>query len=383
MVVTVRTVDLNVVFAGNALADVLSARGQVEADGGWPTCSVFVTAKPTVGNEEDDIQVTAGAGNNVVRFTGKLRRFRTSGFPKALEMVCMGSLAYAAEWAPAENLVYDQAVAAFVSEDAVTGVDFGVSDQQLIAAVLERVPRLAGTYTLGDIGGTGIALGNLAPEAFLWRAGTSAWSYIQQLDRATLYRTYQTQDGTVRRIKMIGHPNSTSDFTLDESDVLDGSTGNRDTERTRNAVTVLGYDYGDDKGGPVANFDGTYGANDFLGDASNPATRYPEEFNSPLIESGTQEDGTPDGTEGLNAHDIAEQVLLDVNKEFVEATVLSWRDDTHGPGLTCLLDCVNRLAIGEPMWVQGYSWEISEDGWQATYRLSGGGLEQTYATPEI
>src|SRR4051812_17197290 len=106
---TVRTVSCDVDFAGVTLTDVLSARGQVTADGGWPTCSVFVTAKPGTGNEEDDLVVTAGAGNNVIRFTGVVRRFRSSVYPKAIEMVASGTLAYAAEWSPDEDLFFQDA----------------------------------------------------------------------------------------------------------------------------------------------------------------------------------------------------------------------------------------------------------------------------------
>src|SRR5437016_11970059 len=100
MAVTVRTISLTATFAGVTLTDVLEARGQVVVDTGWPTCSVFVTAKPATGNEEDTLTVVAGAGNNVTRFTGKVRQFKSTAFPKGIELVGMGSLAYAADWAP-------------------------------------------------------------------------------------------------------------------------------------------------------------------------------------------------------------------------------------------------------------------------------------------
>ena len=62
MAVTVRTLSCTVTFASVGLTDVISARGQVSADGGWPTCSVFLSAKPASGNEEDALTVVAGAG---------------------------------------------------------------------------------------------------------------------------------------------------------------------------------------------------------------------------------------------------------------------------------------------------------------------------------
>lgn len=363
---TLRTVEATVMFAGVELTDVISARGQVAADSGWPTCSVFVTAKPATGNEEDTLTVVAGAGNNVTRFTGRVRRFRPSAFPKGVEIVGTGTLAYAAEWAPAEDLIFDDE---FPS---------GATDQALVAWALGFVPGIS--YVGADIQGTGITLGLEAPEAFDWKAGVSAWQYVQQLDRATLYRTYQQQDGTIRRVRMIGHPSSmTISFILANEDILEGSTADRNTEQTRNAVIVRGHDYGDGLG-PVLG--SAYGANDFQGDGTTASLRHPEPFASDLIEDGNDDDGTPLGNGGLDAQDIADAILEDVNKEFVEASIQSWRDDTHGPGQTCLLQSLDRLAIGEKMWVQGYAWEVN-DGWTSTYTLSGGGLEQPYTPPPV
>src|SRR4051812_42468818 len=191
MPATVRTVTCGVTFADVLLGDVISARGSVNADGGWPSCSVFVTAKPPTGNEDDGIQVVAGAGNDVIRFQGRVRRFRSSAFPKGLELVCAGDLSYAADWSPREDMAWDPDVPGWSSDwvPAELGAMFGVTDEELIRSVLDMVPDL--TYVSGDIDGTGVPLGNESAPSFVWRAGVSAWTYIQQIDRATLYRTYQ------------------------------------------------------------------------------------------------------------------------------------------------------------------------------------------------
>jgi hypothetical protein len=382
----VRQVSLVVTFAGVTLTDVIQARGEVSADSGWPTCSVFVTAKPTTGNEEDDISVVAGAGNNVTRFTGKVRRFRPSGFPKSIEMVASGTLAYAAEWVPPQDI------------DFLEVWPSGATDEQLVQWALDQVPGI--TYTAGNIAGTGTVLGtaahsgsqsgwafdwpgalNIYSKTWTWKSGMSAWAYIQNLDRATLYRTYQARDGTIYRVQMIGHPDNTADFTLGPQDILDGASGTRDTERTRNYVVVQGHDYGDGLG-PVQ---GTAaGSNDFQGDGTDPNLRHTESYQSNLIESGVDpEDGIWDSNPGLRADELAALILPDVNKEFVEASVPSWRDDTHGPGMTCLLDCLDRLAIGEPMWVARHAWEVGDNGWIATYGLTGGGLPQDNPSPPV
>jgi len=375
-VTTVRHTYLQVILDLTILSDVISARGEVAADSGWPTCSVFLHRYPyhldgppaTPIDEENDIQVDAGAGNNVTRFFGRLRRFRPSAFPKGIELVCMGKLAYANEWSPAEQILFDDAWPT------------GATDQQLIMDALDHVPQLGPTsYSSGDILGTSIVLGLTAPDNFNWDPGTTAWSRIQAIDQATLYRTYQTQDGTIKRVKMIGHPNNTPDFTLGEHDALDGTKGERNTEQTRNAVVVQGAT--DPKDGPARGL--ALASNGFQGSASDPTTRYPSKFSSPMIEDGNDEDGDPLSNTGLNAQTIAGEVILDVNKEFVDATVPSWRDDTHGPGMTATVDLLARIRVGEPMWVAKYAWEISDQGWQSTYTMTGGGLPQTYTTPEV
>lgn len=359
-------------FDGSGLSDVIGARGQVSADGGWPTCSVFVTAKPS-SNEEKPITVVAGAGNNTTRFTGVVRRFRPSGFPKGVELVATGTLAYAAEWAPDTDLDF--------LDDLFDAS--GATDQEIIRQALDLVPQIGtGGYTSGEIDGTGIVLGLEAPEAFDWKAGTTAWSRIQSVDKATLYRTYQTRDGSIKRIRMIGHPDTANDFTLAPQDILDGATGSRDTERTRNAVVVHGHDYGDDQDGPVLGFASGIFTGYAVYDGSDPTERFPEVFTSDLIEDGNDDDGNPLGYAGIDAQDVADAIKPDVLKEFVDAEIPSWRDDTHGPGLTCLLDCLARLAIGEPMWVRAYAWEVGDKGWQTTYTLHGGGL-QAQTTPEV
>src|SRR5262245_7844157 len=242
MAATVRTVSLEVTIASTVLSEVFGARGEVAADSGWPTCSVFVKEYPHVNNDPDDdpldeeetITVVAGAGNDVTRFTGRVRHFRPSPFPKAIEIQASGTLAYAAEWSPSEDLIF---------EDEWPS---GATDQQLVAWALGFVPGVS--YVGANIGGTSTTLGTEAPEAFDWTAGTSAWAYVQNLDRATLYRTYQARDGTIYRVRMIGHPDETEDFTLANQDILDGSSAGRDTQQTRNYVRVVGHDYGDGNG---------------------------------------------------------------------------------------------------------------------------------------
>jgi len=366
----VRQVTCEVRVNDVLLTDVISAKGEVQVDGGWPTCSVVVRDSPvSAGATDAHLTVDAGATVTtlVTRFNGRLRKIKPTGFPRGIELSCMGTLAYANEWAPDLDLEF---------EDLFPD---GATDQELVAHALNMVPQLGSGFSAGDFSGRGVVLGLEMPEAFNWNKGTSAWSRIQEIDKATLYRTYQTRDGSIKRVKMIGHPNSTPDFTLGPADCLEGSVGSRDTERTRNAAVVEGVNYAKD--GPARGF--AYGANAFQGSGDDPTTRYPSKYSSNLIENGLDPDDDPLDNLGLDAMVIAAEILPDVNKEFVEATIPSWRDDVHGPGLTCLLDMLDRLKIGEPMWVVRYQWEVTEKGWIATYGMTGGGLPQTYTPPEV
>jgi len=349
MAITIRNVSLSATLAGEPLENIISARGEIVADSGWQNCSVYVTEKPgeAAGLQEAPLTVTAGAGNNIVRFTGVVRRYRPSAFPKGVEIQAQGYLAYADEWAPSEDIFFDEEFPA------------GAHDEAIVAWALDHVPNV--TYNAADLEGWGAVMGTIAPEAFDWKAGMSAWSYIKQIDRATLFRTFQTADGTIRRSLMVGHPNDTPDFTITDAHVLDGATLTRDTQRTRNYAHVLGYSFG-----PDDQVEGTAaGSNPIQGPGDVEATCHAEEFSSNLIEDPP----------GVDAGLVATWVLSDVNKQFVEASVPTWLDGTHEPGMTVFLACAERLLTNEPLWLARYAWEVGEDGgWIATYGLTGGGL---------
>jgi len=49
-----------------------------------------------------------------------------------------------------------------------------------------------------------------------------------------------------------------------------------------------------------------------------------------------------------------------------------------------LVNCFDRLRIGpEKMWVARHAWEVGDNGWVATYGLTGGGLPQDYEPPPV
>lgn len=370
MAVIVRRLFGQAVFDGVILTNMLAARGSMTADGGWPTCSVYCEAKPAAGNEEDELTVSAGAGTNLTRFVGVVRTFRTSAFPRSVELLGMGTLAYADEWAPDEDIVFET-----IFPDGGLDVDviqWALSLVKIPAGVAgyAYAPTFQGRpQLLGTQGG--------APKAFDWKAGTPAWRYVEQIDRATLFRTWQRFDGLLERSKMLGRPGGTPTLTLDPSTMYDGARGERDTTRTRNFVRVLGYDHAE-RTGPVSNGDGTWGANDFQGGGDDPATRHPEVFTSDLIESGLDFVAGAwvwDGMPGLRADELAAEIILDVNKEFVEASVPSYVDGRYAPGETVLLDALERLHIGEPMWLRGYGWEIGDGGFRSSFELQGGGID--------
>ena len=359
MAVTLRSVSISATLAGEPLDNIIGARGSIVADSGWQNCSVFVTEKPgdAAGLQEAPLVVTAGAGNNVVRFTGVVRRYRPNAFPKSVEIIAQGNLVYADEWAPSEDIIF---------EDEFPR---GAHDEAIVAWALDHVPNI--TYDSANLDGWGAIMGAEAPDAFTWRAGQSAWNYIKQIDRASLFRTFQAADGTIRRALMVGHPNETPDFTISPEHILDGATLTRDTQRTRNYVKVLGYQY--DQFSQVQGE--AWGSNPIQGPGDVAATRHAEEFSSNLIELGVDEDGGAIGTYGVDAQLVATWVLSDVNKAFVEASIPTWLDGTHEPGMTVFLAAADRLLANEPLWLARYDWEVGDNsGWTATYGLTGGGL---------
>ncbi|GAC1397729.1 MAG: hypothetical protein NVSMB60_08080 [Mycobacterium sp.] len=384
---------------GINVPNVLNARCSFGYDMMVSEAVVFVPVSPGFQLYDQNMILTMGAGTvNAVRFNGLFRRYDYSLYPRMLGLACFGNLVRAQQY---EN--NDEGAGSYGGLDIndLTTVGTNSTDQNLVGAVLARVPRL--TYVAGNLGGTGTMLGtqltSIHASPFLWRNGRNpsikidvggkgegALDYIQRIDAisavytsatapAGFYRTYEQIGGTIRRSLLGSRPRGVVDYTFTEGvDIWQGSS-NR-AYPIANRVYVQGFDYGKPTG-PSSNL------NSPVLQSNNPfmpqSEKHTYTFSSPLIEKGLfSEAGL-----GMDCETVASAILLDVNRETVRCDFTTTRDDLIGPGSTVLVQgpggAPDRLGIGENMWVTHVDVTVDTDG-SFSQRLTciGGGLPDNY-----
>lgn len=352
---------------------------------------------------DDEIEISMGAGNNVVRFRGLFRKFTYSLFPRAVGLVCFGYLVRAHDY---ENIEGTPELGGLSLFDLVGSVT--ATDADVVQAVLTRVGI---TYTGGDIDGTGVTWGSrsdLHRYPYVWRAGMlpgvevvstgyggvgqKALDYIQEWDKVSavfvdathasgFYRTYETVNGVFRAL-IGGRPRSSVDFTFSEGiDIEQNGVGTREYPMA-NAAYVTGADFPGIAGAnPVRNVDFSTGA--FVGQSSNPfqPTSLPVtyEFSSPFIEWALESDAGI----GMNCERVGNALLQDLNRETVTASFRTPIDVLIQPGHTILVQGPggqpDRLGLGEPLWVDSVTTGVDESGmFYQDIQGTGGGLADAY-----
>lgn len=376
----------------------------------WPTTNDATVTNGGVTFQEsgadvvynDPVVLTMGAGNNVARFKGLVRKLGYSLFPRGVAIQCVGYLTLVHEF---QNTDGTPDIGG-LSLEALTGTATP-TDQAVVLAVLARTGISSALYT-GNIGGTGVTWGSrsvLQNYHYVWRAGMmpganvvvsgyggvgqSALDYIQLWDKvsavyvnatspAGFYRTYETVNGIFRSL-IGGRPRSTQDFTFSEGvDIEAAGQGTREFP-IANAVYVTGADFGITGANPVRNVDGST----FVGQSSNPfqpSTRpVSYEFSSPFIEWALESDGGI----GMNCERVGNALLLDMNRETVTVRFRTPRDVLVTPGMTILVQGPggqpDRLGIGEPLWVDEVTVSIDESGsFSQDITGTGGGTPDAY-----
>jgi hypothetical protein len=399
-----RSTYLSATLGGSALSHVLSARCSFGFDMQVSEAVVYVPVNPSPGTQlyDANMVLALGAGtNNVTRFNGLFRRYDYTLYPRAIGLVCFGHLVRAQQY---EN--NDEGAGSPGGLDLIDLLGTGSgTDQAIVQAVLAKVPNLS--FSNANIGGTSVVFGGqvttLSPSPFLWRngqnpsikvdvggKGETALDYIQRIDAvsavytnstspAGFYRTYEQVGGTIRRALLGSRPRNTADFTFTEGVDIESGTGSREYP-VGNRVYVQGYDYAGRSGhgmGPVSNIASTtiQSSNPFM-----PSTeKHTYTFSSPLIERGLE----ADAGSGISCERIANALMLDVNRETVRATFTTPRDDLIGPGNTVLVQAaggtVDRLGIGENLWVIHVDVSVGEDGrFSQQLQCLGGGLPDNY-----
>lgn len=374
----------------------------------WPTTNDATVTNGGVTFQEsgvdikydDVIEITMGAGTNVLRFRGLFRKFTYGMFPRAVGLLCLGYLARAHEYENIEGTVEFGGLSLFDLVGTVTATDADV-----VKAVLTRAGI---SYTGANIGGTGVTWGSrssLHQYVFVWRAammpganvvmtgyggvGQKALDYISSWDRVSgvyvdathasgFYRTYETVNGIYRAL-IGGRPRNTVDFTFSEGiDIEANAQGTREYP-IANAAYVTGIDIAGIAGAnPVRNVNGST----FVGQSSNPfqlTGPVTYEFSSPFIEWALEADGGI----GMNCERVGNALLQDLNRETVTATFRTPRDELIQPGDTILVQGPggqpDRSGIGEPLWVDAVTTGVNERGMLYQDLVgTGGGLADAY-----
>lgn len=291
---------------------------------------------------------------------------------------------------PIENVLHCKGRlyrAAFVRNTAPGGTDLcppgsgGRSDEQMVTDVLigcgvSSVP--------GAIGGTGKALGSLffdrqqvlTPGPFTWAEGQSGLDFIEALDEVSVpddasgrYRTFETVDGTIYRIKLATAPAADPDFSFTEGvDVFDARI-TRDPTSAANRVTVTGAPLpvktsvgGTDA--PVLSSAARWTVtSDFAPYLPPGVPLVAATLSSPMIEKSTRDD--PDFPEDvISCQQVAEFLLTEVNTVVDTLEFSTPRADVLGPGQTIHLHSP-RLGITDPgqhYWLQHLDVVLDERG---------------------
>src|SRR5579859_1397919 len=381
----------------------------------WPTTNdATVTDGGVVWTEsgvdivyDDDITLTMGAGNNVLRFKGLFRKFNYALFPRAVTLVCYGYLIRAHEYQNFEGDPGNDPQMGGLSLLALTG-SATPTDADVVKAVLTRAGV---SYTAGNILGTGVTWGSrgtvpVPAFTYVWRAGMmpgaqivmtgfggigqTALDYIPEWDKvsavytnatspAGFYRTYETVNGIFRSL-IGGRPRNVVDFTFSEGiDIEANGQGTREYP-IANAAYVTGHDYpGISGANPVRNVNGST----FVGLQGNPfqptSRPVPYEFASSFIEWALEADGGI----GMNCERVGNALLADLNRETVTASFRTPRDDLITPGKTILVQGPggqpDRLGVAEPLWVDEVTTGIDENGmFYQELMGTGGGIADAF-----
>jgi hypothetical protein len=396
---TARTV-LSATLNGVALTGLRSAfcTYSWKQNNGLPTATLYVKDAITSQLYDQTLNLTMGAGNNVLRFVGLLRGYSDTLWTPSEGLTFQGRLIRAAEYQNHDDSASSANRVGGLLLNDILGAPTG-TDQAIVRAVLTRAGV---SYTAGNIGGTGATFGTRAISTnFLWRAGTgailspmaaagqTALSYIQDWDKASavytsntapvgFYRTYETVNG-IRRALIGGRPRLTVDYTFTEGIDIEERARSERMYPIANAAFVTGFDSGLAPG-VVRNFSAG-GA--FLGQSSNPfqpsSRPVTQDYSSPYIEWNNEAEAGV----GMNCERVGNALLGDWNRETITAHLRTPLDMLLSPGMTILIrgpgGTPGRLWVGQNMWIDTVTTGIAEDGeFYQDIDATGGGVPDNY-----
>lgn len=325
-------------------------RARVVSSFSDPVTKIYVTCYPRVDWVEGDLlTVSMGSGtNNVLSGTGTIYESSSPNTGSTYELVARGPLFKAARYT---NNVANGLTLATLTGGAAT-------DQAIARAVLTKAGVV---YDYIDIGGTGITRGSLASDAYTWKQGETALSYLTRLSRASLgYRMIETIGGDVKRVQVFGRPQLTPQFYLTEGvDIFGGAHMQRDAFSKYTVITVTGFDYGGGDG-PV----------DFSNEDPIPAGVEPFMYSSEMIERALD----ADTGSGISAENVLTNFIEpEVNRVSIRVSGLKTpRDDLFAPGQTHEVHSPRMDLDHERLWLYSVTRECDERWFTQTLDYVGG-----------
>jgi len=336
-------------------------KGRVVSSFSDPVSRLYLSVYPAITVAENDtITITMGSGtNNVLSGTGTIYEYDYTNSGPTFEIIARGPLFRAKR--------YKNNVANGLTLDDLTGGP--ATDEAIAKAVLDVVGI---TYNPLDIGGTGLTRGDLAPAAYTWRQGESAFDYLTRLSKASLgYRMVETIGGDVERIQVLGRPRSTSSFSFEQGvDIFGGARTAFDASARTSAITVTGYDYGDGAG-PVT----------FTRPDPVPAGVEPYVYSSEMIERAFE--GDPGG--GISAANVGITLVLpEVDRVLLRlGGFRTPRDDLFQPGQTHQVNASYLGLTNELLQCMSVTRECDQQWFTQTLEyLGGGAVTDGYVPPE-
>jgi hypothetical protein len=334
---------------GTQISTVLVKGARVEMSMSDPVMKGYVKCigAPSWG-QGDDLTITLGGGpNNVTRFpAGSVWQGDYLNSGPNFELVGRGPL-YAVQ-------KYRNNRAKGLTLTDLTGGP--ATDEAIAQAVLDVVGV---SYSGGNIGGTGIVRGALAPDGYTWRRGERALDYLQRLSKASLgYKMIESNGDIFRTQVMGGIPTGAADFTFTEGvDIFEGAHTQRETFNRFTSWEVTGFDFGDGFG-PVR----------FANPDPVPDGEENYAFSSEMIERALDSD--PGG--GISCETVEAFVEAETDHELTHISGLTTpRDDLFGPGQIIIVNSALLGVTGQKLWLIGVTAETDEDWFIHTLELVG------------
>lgn len=337
MSVIVRTIPAPIVTLNGQLApNVLAAWAEFSYINPVAQARILYAVEPTSAVRLADVGLDMGATVSGMhrRFTGKMYDVDYRLWPRAVELVCYGSL---------KVVEIGEA-----STDDGDGIDLsngglGMIDEEQVEFILDFF-----AIASHDIHGTGYLLGTYADESFLWAEGESGLSFIQRKDEIGLgYRTFDSPGGTVLRRLITASPAGGAALSFAEHIDIEEGSASFEIINVKNRVKVTGFD-----GIEVIRQQSAQGNLPFN-------VQY---ATLPISNAMVEKEFASDPGDGIAADEVAAWQLGEHNRRLKRVTFTTPRDDLIVPGMTVFVHAPSRLNISANMWVQSVRPELSEAG---------------------